>query len=92
MSVETDLIIPLSRKFTKVEALYVPFAPVPPVFWEYECRACINFNPKSKTCFTVSEVGTPDPGVINPEAWCLFWLPKKNDPPFQFLIKPFLVK
>ena len=71
----------LGRKFTKVEAIYAPLAPVPPLGWRYECGRCRFYQPETKTCEVVGLPGDPWGGqAIHPLSWCAWWLPVEGQP------------
>lgn len=73
-------------KFTKFSVSYLPIA-VPPLFWEYNCGQCYHFIRDEMKCKTVSEAGFPNPGTINPQGWCVIWLPKDGVMPFSYIGK-----
>lgn len=69
------------RKFNKVEAVYAPLAPVPPLGWEYTCRQCRFFEADTLTCSQVGLADDPWGGEsIGTLAWCAWWLPLENQP------------
>lgn len=69
------------RKWNKTEAGYVPFAPVPPLGWRYECGRCRFYESASKTCTVMGLPGDPFGGEsVHPIAWCAFFLPRADQP------------
>lgn len=78
----------LGRKRSKLEAVYTPVFVVPPLAWEYTCRACRYFQPATKTC---SQVGLPsDPWggeAIGELAWCAIWLPIEGEPLLKWAVE-----
>lgn len=69
------------RKWTKFEAGYVPFAPVPPLGWRYECGRCRFYESAGKTCKVMGLPGDAFGGEsVHPIAWCAFFLPREDQP------------
>jgi hypothetical protein len=76
------------RKFTKLEALYLPGTPFPPLAYRYECQTCRFFEPAKTnrlayaTCTIVGEPGDTLGGeAIGELAWCAFFLQSVGEPP-----------
>lgn len=76
------------RKFTKVESLYLPVTPLPPLFWRYECQTCRFWQEAKGEWGECEVVGVPnDPfggEKINRLAWCGFWVNRQDDLPLQW--------
>lgn len=69
----------LGRKRSKLEALYTPVPPVPPIAWRYECGRCVFYQAESRTCSQVGLDADPLGGqAIHPLAWCAVWLPLRG--------------
>ena len=66
-------------KFPKWQVIYMPFSP-PPVFWEYRCDKCRWWQPEGR-CRVVE-------GEIEPQGWCVIWMPPDGVKPFTWVRKP----
>lgn len=84
--------LPLEEKVSKLASGYMPFAPIPPLAFIYECRTCSNYLETTKQCTIVSEVGTPDNNTIEPNAFCFFWLWKKEAYPLDYIFESLKVE
>ena len=75
----------LGRKRSKLEALYLPVPPVPPIAWRYECGRCRYFEPETNTCSQVGLAEDPFGGTaIHPLSWCAVWLPLRGQALFAW--------
>ncbi|PSP76107.1 glucose dehydrogenase [Halobacteriales archaeon QS_1_68_20] len=77
-------------KFTKRQAAYVPFVPLPPLEWRHKCGHCrfwVDEGPgEAGQCMIV---GTEDDGwggeSIHEEAGCALFMPPAGEPAFEWL-------
>jgi hypothetical protein len=90
----THQVLGQGRKFTKLEALYLPGTPFPPLAYRYECQTCRFFEhswTNSRPYATCAIVGEPEDAlggeVIGELAWCGFFLQDGGEPPFRWLAK-----
>ena len=72
-------------KFTKVEAVYFPLAPVPPLGFVYQCATCRFFRRQQGQTEGTCEVVE---GTIAPYAWTPLWLPNSEDRLGGWLTRP----
>lgn len=72
-------------KFTKLEAVYLPFTPVPPLAFFYECSTCRLYQPGKDRSAGGCQVVE---GEILPYAWSALWLPNRQDRPLGWLAGP----
>ncbi len=76
----------MNRKFSKIEVLFNPVPPVPPIAWRYECGRCRFFQPETNTCSDVGLADDPFGGeAIHPLSWCAYWLPLRGQPLFAWV-------
>lgn len=73
-------------KTPKILAIYSPIPP-PPALFNYKCSTCRFFIPYTTPtdCQIVCRKGYPDKNIISPTAWCLFWVNKQGEKPFEWL-------
>ena len=77
-------------KFSKKQAAYVPFVPLPPVDWRHKCGHCrfwVDHGPgEPGECMIVGREGDYLGGkAIHEEAGCALFMPPAGEPPFEWL-------
>lgn len=72
-------------KLPKALALYLPTAP-PPAIFIYQCKYC-RFFIEPNDCSIVCRKGYPDYNIISPIAWCILWVNKPEEKPFDWVIR-----
>lgn len=77
-------------KFSKGQALYVPFVPLPPFDWRHKCGHCrfwVDHGPgKPGECMIVGKDGDYSGGkAIHEKAGCALWMPPAGEPAFAWL-------
>lgn len=77
----------LGRKRSKLEVLYAPFPPVPPLGWRYECGRCRFYEPEYRTCSQVGLASDPGGEAIHPLQWCATWLPLRGQPLLAWVLE-----
>ena len=77
-------------KFSKKQAAYVPFVPIPPVDWRHKCGHCrfwVDHGPgEPGECMIVGTEGDYLGGkAIHEEAGCALFTPPAGEPPFEWI-------
>jgi len=72
-------------KLKKIIALYSTISP-PPLLFIYKCSNC-KYYIKDFDCIIVCRGGLPDLNIINPESWCVLWMNRDNDVPFNWIFE-----
>ncbi len=65
---------------SKTAVYYLPFSPMPPIAYVYDCSNCTFNRQANKSCELVA-------GNIEAYAWCALWMPKDDDKPFGWMTK-----